>query len=803
MFKNYITVAIRNLKRQKLYAFINIFGLALGIACCILMTLFVKHEWSHDRFHQNGENLFRLVTHQIRPSGEINYDVLFTHQTVDQLKDEIPGIAKTTTFMRSGGRITFGDQTFRERTGLVSPDFLTMFTFPLLAGDPETALDKPNGIVISTNVARKFFGESDAQYSNVLGQTLTFPGQDLTFSITGVLAPIPDVSSLQFQVLIPVVHWKKFGRTQTNDSYASIYVLLNNNQNADQVEMTLHPFAQKHLEKRIRDLRAWRNIQTQDNAFALWLQPLTDVYWNAKVATHYENNGNLTTVYILWGIAGLVLLIACSNFTTLSISGSIERAMEIGVRKVLGANRRQVMQQFWSEALLLSFFGLLLGIALAEVFLPPFNSLVQSNLQISYFVDASFLALLLFIVTIVGLFSGSYPALVISRFQPVASIKGEMRLGGRSWLTRLLVVLQYAASIALIACTGILIEQQRYMQNKNLGYDQEHIVVVTSEDEKIAERYKQEVLKETRVLNATITDRAFTTGSASTGYKLPDGTRFSTRLIYIDADFLSTLNIALVSGQNFTDTHPSALHKSVLINEAMAKRLGQKNLIGQTISGLSWSNLKDATIIGIVRDFHIDSMHRAIQPLVLHRTVKNSRLKVLIRIHPDNLIGTVAILKEIWKNIAPPDEQIQLSFLDNNLDRQYRNEQRWQRILTYSACFAIAISCLGLLGLASLAVSRRTKEIGIRKVLGASVPNLVNLLTLDFIKLLLIANVIAWPIAYYTMDKWLTNFAYHIELGIGIFALSGALALAVALLTVGTQTFKAARSNPVDALRYE
>ncbi|MBT4502774.1 MAG: FtsX-like permease family protein [Gemmatimonadetes bacterium] len=804
MFKNYLTVAFRNLMRQKLHAFINVFGLALGIAFCLLMALFVRHEWSHDRFHVDRERIFRVVIHELQPNGHVRNFALISSPIPRALKEEFPGIDLASGFVRDSGRIASGDKTFRESVGLVSADFLSLFTFPLLAGDPATALDRPDGIVLGKAVARKLFGEPDADYGNVMGQSVTFPRKRLTFVVTGVAAPVPIASSLQFDLLIPMAHQPRFGGNNAAGGVnQSVYVRLAEGQDVREIEPAMVSFANRHMGPRVGHLRKWERIQEREDAFTLGFQPLTDVYWDDDVFSFYESQGSLAGAYILAGIAVIVLLIACSNFTTLSIAGSATRALEVGVRKVLGAGRRQVMQQFWSEALLLSFVGLLLGIALAELFLPVFNGLVERKLHISYWSDGSFLLLLLVIVAATGLIAGSYPSLMLSRFEPVTAMKGEGRIGGRSRLTRTLVVLQYTASIALMICTGVMIRQQNFVRHKHLGYDREQVLVVRTDGDKIARRYKQELLKDPRILAVTITDRAFTTGSSSTSYQFPDGARLSVRLICVDPDFLSTLKIDLLDGRNFSDEYPSDRDRAVLINETLACQLNLENPVGQPLPGFTWREIKSPTIIGVVRDFHIDSLHQPVRPLVLQMRHFQTSPSLMIRLHPGDLSNSVAMLKEAWKSVTSSGEQIRLSFLDDNLEKQYRNEERWQRMLMYASALAIAISCLGLLGLASLAVSRRTKEIGIRKVLGASVANLVSLLSRDFVKLLILANGLAWPVAYWVMDGWLADFSYRIDLGIGVFALAGALALGVALLTVGAQTVKAALANPVDALKYE
>ena len=792
MIKNYFVVAIRNLMRKKLYTFINVFGLGLGLACCILMALFVKHEWSRDRFHENHDQMFRLVAQRLQLDGKAIpfniWDTVYPLVVVDELEDEIPGIEQACAFMRhTRSKITRGEKSFRSAMGFVSGDFFAMFTFPFLSGDPTTALAQPDGIVITETTAHKFFGDVQ-DYSALIGQSLSIKNK--LFIVTGVMADVPTTSSLQFDVLVSIKAEKDFGLARRyNDASAWIFVQIGEI-NASRV---------------LDDLNHWRKKEKlreeifDNKPFNFILQPLTDVYWNTDIPNHYGPQGNPTGVYILWGLAWLVLLIACSNFITLSVAESSGRAKEVGLRKVVGAKRSQIIQQFWSEALVLSFLGLLVGTALAEILLPVFNGFVHQKLTLAYFDDGWVLLLLL---GIVGLIAGSYPALVLSRFQPVLAIKGEVRPGGRSLLTRTLIILQYAASIALIVGTGVMLQQQDYVRNKNLGFNKEQVAIIQAKW-RTAQSYKQAIVNDQRIAGVTITDRTLIDGYSSTRFKFPDGSMVTVKVIGVDVDYLSTLEIPLLAGRNFSKDHPTDLTKAVLINETLAKKLDVENPVGETLTGFKRDGgFRDPVVIGLVRDFHIKSLHNRIEPLALMMENYKYGPFLLIRMRSGQIFKTIDMLKNTWEKVAP-DTPFELSFLDESLNQQYANEVYWFRVLSHSALVAVLLSCLGLFGLASLAVARRTKEIGIRKVLGASVHHVMWLFSKDFIKLLLVANIIAYPVAYWMMNQWLTNFAYRIELGIGVFGIAGILTLLVALLTVNFQTLKAARRNPVEALRDE
>ena len=809
MLGNYLVVAIRNLLRNKLYTFINVFGLALGIACCLLMALFVKHEWSYDRFHDRRDRIYRLVAREVNPKGNVRLRSLHSPSMVEPLASTFPGIVRATGFMASWATITAGDLSLGNRHfGEVQTDFLRMFGFPLVAGDAETALGRPDGVVISRQVASQFLGPLSPDCGNVLGQTVTFHGfKDETFVVTGVMEPVPENSSLQFDLLIPISHWENYGRNQEGRGVSSIYVQLREDQNPHELEAAWPAFIRAQEPDLADAVRGARDDLT------LYLEPLTQVYWNALSQNAYEEKGNAFAAYLLSGIAVLVLVIACSNFVTLSIGRSTGRAREVGMRKVLGACRKQLMYQFWGEAFLLSLVSLLLGLLLAELLLPAFNGLVLKQLRPMTMVDWHLVLIAMGLTLSVGLFAGCYPALVLSRWQPVESLKGRVRIGGRSRLMRGLVVFEYAASIALMVCTGLIAKQQHYIETKDMGYNREHVVVVRmrppnlddSGVKEVAERYKRAVLGLAQVVSATVSDRSLAFGSRNADYTKRDGSRILLRFQYIDADYVPTMGLALVDGRNFRADSETDLTQAILVNEALVKALGLTHPVGTQLSGKVGGKrayLQDPTIIGVVRDFHTGPLYETIPPLVMQRSYMWNYPTVLVRIRPGEVSRTVQSLKGVQQQVAP-GWSFSTSFLDECLDRQYLSEQRWERVLGYSASFAIAISCLGLFGLATLAVARRTREIGIRKALGATVPGLLRLLSGDFVKLLALANLIAWPLAYYAMQAWLSRFAYRTNMGPEVFVLSGLLALAIAVATVSLQTIRPALASPVETFRYE
>jgi putative ABC transport system permease protein len=814
MFKNYLKVALRNLWGYKTYSSINIFGLAIGIACCILIFLYVQHELQHDRFHENAHDIFRIMIQENAANGERKLTTLFPTSFAEAVKKELPAVKRATSYIASRTRITHENRSFDAQCGLVNTDFLQMFLFPLLAGDPASVLSQPNNLVISKSLADKIFGASPKDYAEIRGKILNLPyTRDKDFVVTGVMRDVPNTSSLQFEFLIPLMEetHQYFWVDMDWGGEATVYLQLAEGWNVKALEAALPPFMEKHLGPQVE--RSGRTDLTNRNireVFQLRLQPLTDIYLNSEVGSHYTARGNAFYSYILAGIALIVLLIACINFMTLSIGRSVSRVKEVGVRKVLGAQRQQLMRQFWGEALLLTLLAAVLGIGLAELFLPVFNYLADRELFISYFGNLQAILVLLGIIAVTGLLAGSYPAAVLSHFHPVTVFQGRVGITGRQRFTRGLVVVQYALAIAFMIGTGVMLQQLHYMREKALGYDKEQLAVVSlTGEEEISERLKNKLSQYPQVISTAASDRSFTSGWQSRGIKKDDGEWETVRIIRIDSDYLQTLGIDLIVGRNFSETFATDTMQSVIVNETLVKTFGWQNPIGERLQGLATrEGQQPPAIVGVVKDFHIDALRYAIQPLVLTISPDYGGLHHLfVRIRPDDIPGTITLLREAWKTVVP-DEPFQFSFLDENLNRQYRNEERWSRIVAYAAIFAIVISCMGLLGLASLAVNRRTKEIGIRKVFGASIKNIVALLSKDFARLMILADLIAWPVAYYVVNRWLENFAYRSPDLVGargwwVFALAGGLALVIALLTVGTQAIKAALANPVEALRYE
>ncbi len=779
MLGNYLKVAFRNLVRHKVYSFINVTGLSIGIAFCVLTFLFVRREWTYDAFHENADRIYRVYMDDtgFEPSG-VTSDALGP-----ALAEAFPDVRSVRIGWGSFS-VMQGDRSFRESFRFVDPAILEVFTFPLVKGDPTTVLEGPYSVVITEAAARKYFGDKDP-----LGKVLSVeiwgrPPVVWDFVVTGIAKPVPKNSSIRFDFLAPFEAGGEL-RGWSQEDIQTYLLLPEHRRPAD-------------LEERFPELlKMWLGEKRDAR---MGLQPLLEVHLNPGTRGP-KPASNPAFSYILLGIALLVLVIACVNFMTLAVGRSFARAREVGMRKVVGASRTQLMKQFLGESMLLSAMALVAGVALAELLLPAFNSLAGQDLALADQADGVGLVFLLGLALAVGLAAGSYPAFVLSGFQSVAVLKRRLSLGGSSLFGRALVVFQLALSVFLVVSALLMARQLEYLRTKPLGFESDHVLYIhiwdlRERDSDLPGVYRNELLGHHGVLGVTGTSNALSSRTRYRNSIEHEGNEMGVEMVFVGYDFLETMDISLLEGADF-DTRNTDSRASIIVNEALVRRLGWDRPVAGRMLRM---NKRDITVIGVVQDFHFRSLHHKIGPAVLRLSPGFTRL--LIRIRPENIPGTLAFLEEKWQEVAP-DLPFQYSFLDEEVDRQYRKEERWNRIVQYSALFAVFIACLGAFGLTALAVARRTKEIGIRKALGATVPNILSLLSREFLVLVAVASVIAWPVAYYAMERWLQDFAYRIELGVGTFVLGGVLMLAIVLLAVGSQAMRAARANPVDALRYE
>ncbi len=809
MLKNYLKIALRNLLRQKLYAFINIFGLALGVACCLLILLFVEHEWSFDKFHAKAERLYRAVLVERKADGAIeqmSYQPLPLGST---LAAEYPEIEQTIRIFTGGGAVSYGDKHFSERFIFTDPAFFEVFNFPLLKGDPANALADPNAVVITRRIAEKYFGAEDPIGKSLI--TKNWRGQ-VDVVVAGVAENPPDNSSIQFDFALHITKFPQYERnlTRWTNFNGSVYVLLKEGAESKTLASKFAPFVTKYWGDMRQRNQERGTMAKGDNALQLRLQPMTAMHLDTSVGSSHERVSNPMYAMMLAGIAILVLAIACINFITLTLGRSTSRSREVGMRKVLGAFRQQLVRQFGGEALLLSTLAFVLGLMLAELFLPVFKQFTQKDLSLQQLSGGWALFAMLGLLPLIGLLAGGYPAAFISRFQPATVLKGTLKLRQKSFFTRTLVVFQFGLAIFLIVCAIFIARQQQFIAARNLGYNPEHVIAINSfggasRDGGAKMLRLREALNAhpQQVLTITGTSAAFNKGWDLNGFT-HEGVERTAFIFGVDYDYLDMLGIQLLEGRNFSRELQSDLMNSVIVNEALVKEFGwQEPVLGRRLSG--WNDEKipgGPVVIGVVKDYHFLSLHQRIQPAVLLMDPEFGINDILVRVSSSNIPATIKLLEEKWRMVAP-NTPFDFTFVNEDIQRQYETDLRWQKIISYSTAFAVLLACLGLFGLATLAATSRTKEIGIRKVLGASVARVVTLLSREFAILVVLANVIAWPLAYLVMNKVLQNYAYRIEISWWVFALAGGVTLFIALLTVSTQAIKAALANPVEALRYE
>jgi len=805
MLKHYLLVALRGLRRQKLYAFINVGGLAVGIALCALIGLYVRDELTFDRFHEHADRIVRLTQTRYAPDGSVEATHAYLPLPLGPaLEADLPEVERAVRLMEQEAFVRRGTTALPEQILFADVGFFDVFTFPLLKGDPATALADPGGIVLSEAAARVWFGGEDP-----MGRTLEVRLGDAYYeaTVTGVAAPGPGNSSVRFDYLMPFAklpeafEWVRNNADRWNASSFFTFALLAEGASVGAAAARLPAFREKYIPGETERLREEGQWTGEGPAREYGFQPLAAVHLDPSVEGGLVPPSDPRYSYILAAIALGILLIACINFTTLAIGRSAGRAKEIGVRKVVGAQRRQLLVQFWGEALLMSVLALAAGLVLARLALPTFNVLAGKDLHLDYLGDVRLAAGLLGLTLLVGLVAGSYPALMLSGLRPIETLRQRLRLGGANALTRSLVVVQFALSVFLICSTGVMLRQLHYLQTKNLGFNEDNLVVIPTQGEDggaLLGRLRTELGGRPDVLGVTGMSSAFTHGWSIEGWNV--GGEEKTAYVYrVEPGFLDVMQMPLVAGRDFDPAMATDSTGAVLVNEAFVRDFGWVEPLGQTVEGF----YDEPAVVGVVRDVNFLSLHEAVAPMVLMLDAPGWNLNhLLVRLAPGDVPGALRAVEAAWARAAP-DVPFQYTFLDDDLGQQYESEQRWSRIVGYAAGFAVLIACLGLFGLAALSVARRTKEVGIRKALGASVASVTLLLSKEFARLVLVAVVLAAPVAYLVMRRWLEGFAYHVGIGVGVFMLAGGLALLVALLTVSYQAVRAASSDPVEALRYE
>jgi putative ABC transport system permease protein len=800
MLVNYFKIAWRNLLKNKVFSAINILGLSAGLSSCILIFLFIQHELSYDRFHKQSGKIYRVTSEM---AGEKNKtDLAVTPAPwAPLMKKDFPEIKNYVRLLKDEkstvGRP--GEQHFYETALLYADSTLfDVFSFSLEKGDVKHALQQPNSIILTKESAIKYFGNADP-----LGKTLEVNSFGRTFNVqvTGVAKDIPANSHFKFSSLVSLQTLGDLSGLWSFHMFQT-YLLLNDHIAPAVLEKKFRGFVTKYI---------LDNPQADGNQ-DIHLQPLTDIHLYSRKTGEIEPNGDITYVYVFTGIALFILLIACFNFTNLSTARSLTRAREVGLRKVVGAERRQLMGQFLSETTLFALISLLIAIGIAQLVLPVFNQLSGRDLTMDFSNNYALVLLAILLVLFVGLLAGTYPALVLSSFRPVEVLKGKFLKSSKGVSFRkVLVTLQFVVSIALIASTLLVDRQLNYLKNKKLGFDKENVLVLSlprNADSARLEAFKTSLLSDRAV-------RSIAAASSVPSAIIPinlvnDGNTdlskaVSMQMLFTGNDFVRTMNMKIVAGRDFSTDYPTDKTGGFILNQEAVKKMGWKNeaeAIGKTFQWVQPNVvLKSGKVIGVVQDFNITPLKSAMQPLVMHYFPQRFQY-LYIRFNQGDAGSITAMVENKFKTFYEK-QSFEYSFLDDTLNAMYTSEIKLAKIFGYFSFLAILIACMGILGLSLYAIQQRMKEIGIRKILGASVLSITKELVKEFVKPVLVAAVIATPVAWYFMDRWLADFAYRIPINLFVFVLTTMLVLAIALLTMSIQSIKAALSNPVKNLRSE
>jgi len=792
VFKNYLKIAWRNIVRQKMYSFINIFGLAAGLAISILILLWVTSELGMNRFHDHGQHLYQVATrHQY--GKDTGLSIGSPPALGPALKNDFPEVVNAARYVPpfSGMLLRFRDKIIREQIGTADAAFFSMFTFPFVRGSAAKPFPDLHSLVITAEAARRIFGDEDP-----MGKTVTLENHT-DFQVSGIIRDIPANSTIQFSGLVPMEFLaKKYDRPNLIDTWYNCmfttFVQLDANARLEEFN--------KKISGRVK--------QSDANSI---ITPFVVLFRNLYLHGVEGRGGHVAQVNMFSLIGMFILLLACINFMNLATARSEKRAREVGVRKVMGAERSQLILQFFGESLLLAFLSLVGSLLIVALLLPVFNTISGKTLSMGILVSLPVLLGVISITLFTGLISGSYPALLLSAAKPVSILKDHSRGGRRRTLFRkILVVGQFAVSVALIVSTVVISRQLHFLKNKDLGLNKEQIVYIpvngALENNHLAA--KQEFLKDPHILQVTRSSNLPTgiyqngSGWKWEGQK-PDEDPFVTYLS-VDPDFLATYRVTMAEGRFFQpETQPGA--QQVIVNEKMARLISDQSLLGKTLWKKDEDNGKTyrLTIVGVVKDFHFKPLDVPIEPLLIFPENPLWKFRFMsARISVENMPGTLSRMRKTFTRLNP-GIPFEYRFLDQDYDQLYRSQEKLGTLINGLGALALFISCLGLYGLAAFLAEQKTKEIGIRKVLGASVAGIVGFFSREFIQCVLLANLIAWPLAYYFMNEWLREFAYRINIGVGIFFISGLMALIIAMLAVGYQSIKAARANPVDSLRYE
>ncbi|WP_420149453.1 ABC transporter permease [Spirosoma sp.] len=798
MLQNYFKIAFRNLTRNKAYSSINIIGLSIGLAAAMLIMLYTKDEVSYDRFHANSPSIYRIYSYDVTPAGITTgrpqpYTGIFPGP---KFHAGIPEIGSFVRYQENRKDLKQGNEVASQTVFFADSSFFSIFSFPLISGNPKTALQRPKSVVISEKMAEKNFGST-----NVVGKTLFFKDEDKfePYTVTGVAQNCPQNSSIKFDVLMPMVVDQKDWANNENwfSVFQNTFVILSPNANLKAVEAKMNQIYVADAQKSIESIN--KKFGMNDKTIYA-LQPFTDMHLSKELpaSNGLVDESNPTYSYILSGIALFILLIACINFVNLTVARSLKRAKEIGVRKVVGGARTQLIIQFLGESFILCFVAFVLAVVFVQLALPTFNQLSSKALSLSYLFDAKLVTgyVALFIIT--SLLAGFYPALVLSGYNPVQTLYSRFNLSGKNYLQKSLVVLQFSLASFLIIASLTIYDQFNYLTSKDLGYDDKNLIFINKSNLKRNEvkLFKEELLKNPKIIDVAPRNA----GNWGTVAKVNGETQLNFWYETVNEAYLPLFKIPVLKGRNFSADFPADSSHSVLVNETFVKKAGWKNPIGETVD--FWLNETDKkySVIGVVKDSHFESLSQEIKPQLFTMRPGNAYGRAFIKIKPNTETASLQYIEKVFKRLFPL-HPYSYKFMDQENLKRYESEAKWKQMMLFGAILTIFISCIGLFGLATLSAERRTKEIGIRKVLGASVTGIVQLLSTDFLKLVSISFLFAFPAAWYAMQEWLKNYPYHINQSVSVFFITAFLAISIAFLTVGWQSLRAAMINPVKSLK--
>ncbi len=795
MFRNYLKVAIRNLAKSKLYSAINIIGLSVGIASCILIFLYVQDELSFDRFHERSSRIYRL-TEILHLPKEDRPQAVTSPPMGPALKTNFPEVEKFVRINSSSRYLSVNEKKFLDNKLIYADStFFDVFSFPLIEGNPTKALVSPYSVVLTESTAKKYFGNASA-----LGKTMNF-SDTIALKVTGIINDVPHNSHFTFDAVLSRTTITDMRKGEPEDNWFNngyyTYLLLPEGYDQKRLETKASAFVQKQMEEERKTSGMWYDFK---------LQPLTEIHLRSNIHAEIRPNSDITYVYIFSAAAILILLIACSNFINLSTAKSLTRSREIGLRKVVGARKAQLIFQFLGESFLFAAIAGLLAILMVKFLLPYFNDFAGRtlSLQIS---NLLFLSIFGLIIIGAGLIAGCYPAFLMSAFGPITALKGVMRYGWKDVVLRKgLVIFQFTIAIILGLGTTMILQQLRFMQNQKIGLNKDQLIEM---DLSFADLPKgrtivQELLKNKGVENATLTDFSFKSGISNIAL-LPEGAAeneiTSQSVVTIDENFLSTFQVSLAAGRNFSPEYRTDSLEGFMVNEAAVRVFGWKTPQDAIGKKLDWGLGKKGKVVGVVKDFNFRSLHENVAPLIMHIHPDWSRY-VALRLKSANLSETIKEIESTWNRLTT-NSPFAYTFLDEDFAKMYKAEQNMQSVLTLFTALAVFVACLGLFGLAAFTIRQRFKEIAVRKVLGASTANITRLLSKDFLKLVLISALIAFPIAWFGISRWLQDFAYRVQIGWWVFVVAAAGALFIALITVSFQAIRAAVVNPTKSLRSE